>query len=148
MSFEFTAIEFWHWWVLAALLIAIEVVAPSTVLLWPGISAAVVGLVLLLMPELGWEMQVLAFAVLSIASLAVWRVFLRPAPGPDPASSLNRRGASYVGRRFTIEEPIVDGHGRLTVDDTTWRIEGEDMEAGAHVTVVALDGAVFKVERA
>ena len=33
------SIEFWHWWVLAALLIAVEVFAPTTVFLWTGISA-------------------------------------------------------------------------------------------------------------
>ena len=33
-------IEFWHWWVLAALLVVIEVFAPSTVFLWPGVAAS------------------------------------------------------------------------------------------------------------
>ena len=48
-------IEFWHWWVLAALLIAIEVLAPSAVFLWPGVAAAIVGLVLLAASDIGWQ---------------------------------------------------------------------------------------------
>jgi len=36
-------IEFWQWWVLAALLMAIEVFAPTTLFLWTGIAAAAVG---------------------------------------------------------------------------------------------------------
>jgi hypothetical protein len=33
---------------------------------------------------------------------------------------LNRRGEQYVGRTFTLEEPIVNGHGKIRVDDSTW----------------------------
>ena len=47
-------IEFWHWWVLAALLMAIEVFAPTTVFLWTGISAATVGFVVLAADGIGW----------------------------------------------------------------------------------------------
>ena len=57
-------IEFWHWWVLAALLMAVEVFAPTTLFLWTGISAAAVGIVVLFARGIGWEVQVLLFAVL------------------------------------------------------------------------------------
>ena len=70
-------LEFWHWWVLAAVLIALEVLAPSTVLLWPGIAAAIVGVVLLISPDVGWQGQVLLFAVLAVVSLGVWMGLLR-----------------------------------------------------------------------
>ena len=62
-------IEFWHWWVLAVALVTLEMLAPSTVLLWPGISAAIVGIILLIAPSLDWEFQVLIFAVLSVGAL-------------------------------------------------------------------------------
>lgn len=62
--------------------------------------------------------------------------------------ALNRRGEQYIGRVFTLTEPIVNGVGKVKVDDTTWKVNGDDMEAGAKVRVVAIDGTVFKVEAA
>ncbi|HEY1153047.1 MAG TPA: NfeD family protein, partial [Pseudolabrys sp.] len=63
------------------------------------------------------------------------------------APTLNRRGASYVGRQFTLAEPIVNGVGRLRVDDSQWRISGIDAPAGVTVRVVRADGATLHVER-
>ncbi len=141
-------LEFWHWWVLAAVLIVLEVLAPSTVLLWPGIAAAIVGVVLLISPDVGWQAQVLVFAVLSVVSLGVWMGLLRSRFVDSAETKLNRRGVEYIGRESVLAEPIVNGTGRLNIDDTTWRVAGEDLDAGSRVRVVEMDGAVLKVERA
>ncbi|MFQ6018211.1 MAG: NfeD family protein [Kiloniellaceae bacterium] len=140
-------VEFWHWWVLAALLMAVEVFAPTTLFLWTGISAAAVGLVVLADAGVGWEFQVLLFAVLSVVSVVAWRHYarLRPVRSEDPW--LNRRAEQYIGRQFTLEEPIVNGRGKVRVDDTTWKIEGEDLAAGNRVKVVGVDGVILKVEQ-
>jgi len=146
---SFEQIEFWNWWVVAVFLIGIEIFAPGAVFLWMGISAGIVGFVLMLFPEMTWQIQLLIFAVLSLLSILVWRYFLRDRfPAPLPKRVLNRRGASYVGRTFTLKDPIVDGNGLLHVDDSRWKVEGEDLPAGTKVKVVAIDGTVLKVERA
>lgn len=146
---SFEQIEFWNWWVVAVFLVGIEVFAPGAVFLWMGISAAIVGFVLLAFPETGWQIQLLIFAVISVVSIYVWRYVLRDRfPAKVPGRILNRRGASYVGRTFTLKEPIVDGTGLLHVDDSRWKVEGEDLPAGTKVKVVAIDGTVLKVERA
>jgi membrane protein implicated in regulation of membrane protease activity len=31
---------------------------------------------------------------------------------------------------FTLVQLIINGTGKLVVDDTTWKIEGEDLPAG------------------
>ncbi|WP_193367303.1 NfeD family protein [Pelagibius marinus] len=146
---SFEQIEFWNWWVVAVFLIGIEIFAPGAVFLWMGIAAGIVGFVLMLFPEMTWQIQLLIFAVLSLTSILVWRFFLRDRfPAPVPKRLLNRRGASYVGRTFTLKEPIVDGTGLLHVDDSRWKVEGEDLPAGTKVKVTAIDGTVLKVERA
>lgn len=146
---SFSEIEFWNWWVIAVFLIGIEIFAPGAVFLWMGIAAAVVGFVLLAFPETGWHVQLLVFAGVSLVSILVSRYFLRDRfPKPDKERVLNRRGAHYIGRTFTLVEPIVDGKGLLHVDDSRWKVEGEDLPAGAKVTVVGIDGTVLKVERA
>jgi membrane protein implicated in regulation of membrane protease activity len=35
----------------------------------------------------------------------------------------------------------------LHVDDTTWRIVGDDMPSGQNITVVGVDGVLLKVEK-
>ena len=51
-----------------------------------------------------------------------------------------------MGRTFTLDEPIVNGLGKVRVDDSTWKISGEDCAAGSKVRVVDVDGVVFRVE--
>jgi len=145
----FGQIVFWHWWVLAVLLIAIEVFAPSTVLLWPGIAAGIVGLTMLVFGDaMLWQYQVLLFAVLSVVSLVAWRNYARKHAKPDEETTLNRRGEQYVGRVLTLDSAIVNGQGRATVDDTHWLVSGDDMPAGTRVRVVGVNATTLKVEPA
>ncbi len=139
-------LEFWHWWVLAAGLIVLEMIMPSTVRLWPGIAAGIVGFVLLASPDMDWQVQVLLFAVLSVISLSLWLGMLRSRFVHSEETNLNRRGTEYIGREYLLEEAIVNRTGQLNIDDTNWRVAGEDVEAGKRVRVVAMDGAVLKVD--
>jgi len=141
-------IDFWHWWILAALLLALEVFAPTTLFLWTGVSAAVVGAILYFAEGLSWQVQFVLFALLSVASVFAGRLYARLHAPADAGSTLNRRGAQYIDRVFTLEGAIVNGIGQLRVDDTNWKIEGDDCESGARVRVTQLDGAVLKVEKA
>jgi hypothetical protein len=141
-------IEFWHWWVAAVVLIVIEALAPGAIFLWLGVSAAVVGVVLLLAPDLAWEYQVLIFAVLSVALVIGWRVYHRGHPTETDLPTLNRRGEQYIGRKLTLDVAIVNNVGKVKLDDTNWKIEGDDLPAGARIEVVGVDGVVLKVEAA
>jgi len=144
--FDLTELVFWHWWVLAAALVGLEMIMPTTVLLWPGLAAAVTGLVLLLAPGLEWQAQIFVFAILAVISVAMARVYYRLRPQETAVSGLNRRAERYINQQFTLREPIVGGEGTLLVDDTTWRITGEDMDAGVRVRVTSVDGDVLQVE--
>ncbi len=139
-------VVFWHWLVLGVLLVILEVFSPAAFFLWMGIAAGVVGLLLWLVPGLGWEFQLLVFAVLSVATIALWRLHLSRHPTPTDQPRLNRRGEQYVGRVFTLDEPIVNGQGKIRVDDSTWKIEGVDCEPGTRVEVTGVDGVVLQVE--
>ena len=141
-----TNLDYWQWWVGAVIFIVLEILIPGAFLLWLGISAAVVGALLLLFPGMGWEAQFLVFAVLSVASIVAWRAYQKKHPSESDQPALNRRGQQYVGRVFTLEEPIVNGLGKIKVDDTTWKIEGNDSGAGSKVEVVGVDGVVLKVQ--
>ena len=136
------------WWILALLLFAGEVLAPGFFLLWIGIAAAVMGLVMLAFPGLGILAQAVLFAVLAFASCMVWWRWLRPRLGrnDDPAAqNLSRRGAQMIGRRYVLVEPIVNGRGKARVGDTQWLVEGPDMPRGVEVEVEGVEGSTLKV---
>ena len=138
-------IVFWHWWVAGIVFVVIEVFAPGAVFLWLGVSAGIVGLLLLVLPETTWQIQMLIFAALSVVSIVGWRRVQKANPPETDQPALNRRGQQYVGRTLTLDTPIINGQGKIRVDDTTWKIEGEDTPAGARVEVVGVDGVVLKV---
>lgn len=136
---------YWHWWVAALLLLILEAFAPGAVFLWMGVSAAVVGLLMLLVPTLMVTTQLIVFGLLALAAFFAWRRW-RPQNVASDQPTLNRRGESYVGRHFTLNAAIVDGVGELRVDDTSWRVVGPDLPSGSHVRVVGTEGATLKVE--
>ena len=141
-------IEFWYWWVLAFGLLAVELtLVGSFFLLAISVAAAVVGVIAWVAPNMGWEVQFSYFAGLSLVAILLWWKF-RPAKskGPDAADSLNRRGTHYVGRIFTLDDPITNGVGKLRVDDTQWRATGNDAPSGTRVKVLRVDGATLIVE--
>lgn len=136
----------WHWWILALILLVLEVFVPGTFFLWMAISALFTGLLALVLP-IGWEVQFLLFAILAVVSVTLGRAYLKRRPIETDRPNLNRRGAQYVGRTFTLSEPIVHGYGKIRVDDSTWKIEGADCPAGSQVKVVGADGVVLKIEQ-
>ena len=139
-------IEFWHWWVAAVALIIVEALVPGAVFLWLGVSAGVVGAILLAAPGLSWEIQVMIFAVLSVGSVFGWRVYQKSHPTETDLPTLNRRGEQYIGRIITLDKAIVNRVGKVRLDDTSWKVEGGDLPAGTTVKVVGVDGVVLKVE--
>jgi membrane protein implicated in regulation of membrane protease activity len=52
----------------------------------------------------------------------------------------------YVGRSFTLNQPIVNGRGKLTIEDTMWEIEGPDLAAGTRIKVTAVKDMTLVVE--
>lgn len=141
-------IEFWHWWIAAVLLGALETVATVGVFLWLGADAGVVGTVLLVYPEMPWQQQFLLFAMLAIGTLVGVRLLARRSEAEAEPVLLNRRAEQYIGTFHTLETAIINGRGRAMVGDTSWAVEGPDLPAGAKVKVVGVDGVLLLVEEA
>lgn len=140
-------LNYWMWFVVAVVLVVVEVLSPVAYFLWLGIAAAIVGSMVWLFPTIPILQQFLLFAVLAIAAVTLVKVYFRKHKIATDQPGLNRRGAQYVGRVFTLEAPIVNGIGKLRVDDTTWKIQGTDLPAGSHVKVVGVDNTILRVEQ-
>lgn len=141
-------IIYWHWLILAVALIILEILMPGAYFLWMGISAVVVGAALFIFPTMPLLVQVLIFAVLSVFAVKTYKSYRKKNPLVTDEPALNRRGEKYIGQSFTLRDPIVNGVGKITVDDSTWKITGMDIDAGETVRVVAVEGSTLIVEGA
>jgi hypothetical protein len=148
METLFPFLGHWAWWVAAGVLLVLELLSPGIFFIWLGIAAALTGLIDTVV-DMPWQAELLVFAALSVVAVLAGRRFYR-GPGTEPEDNpfLNRRQQGYVGRTFTLKQPIVDGRGKLTIEDTLWEIEGKDMPAGTHVRVISASGMTLKVEAA
>jgi membrane protein implicated in regulation of membrane protease activity len=137
--------SYWQWWVLAGVLLIVEVLAPGTFFLWLAVSAAAVGLLVWLLPATSVEAAWALFAVLGVVSVVMVLKF-RKRPREDAATKLNKRGQEYIGRTFELTEAIHNGKGKLKIGDTLWTVYGPDLAAGTRVEVVAVDRGDLRVE--
>ncbi|KRE85419.1 hypothetical protein ASG75_07440 [Rhodanobacter sp. Soil772] len=138
------------WWILALLLIAGELLLPGYFLLWIGLGAAAMGVVLWADPTLGLLVQAVLFGLLAFASCVGYARWLRPrlerrVPGDE---RLNRRAEQLIGQRYELIEPIVNGRGKARVGDGQWLVSGPDLPLGTTVEVVAVEGTTLQVRAA
>ncbi|MDQ3558886.1 MAG: NfeD family protein [Pseudomonadota bacterium] len=137
----------WSWWVLGLILLGVEIVAPGFFFLWFGIAAMLIGVSALLI-DWPWQLQVLGFLALSVVAALAGRRFVG---NPDVETAdplLNLRAGRLEGRTFVLTEPIVEGSGRVRIDDSVWQVRGPNAPAGSRVVVTGADGTVLKVESA
>lgn len=137
-------LHYWHWWVIAVVLVILELtVSGAFFFLWIATAAALTGLVALI-PGITWQWQLFVFALLAVVSVFLWKRY-KPKDEPSDQPALNKRGHQYIGRHFTLDHPIVNGIGKLTVADTIWRIVGDDLPAGTKITVISVEGTSLRV---
>jgi inner membrane protein len=137
-------LQWWHWWILGAVLAAVETLLPGVLAVWFGAAALVVGALLLVVP-IPWQLQLVLFAALGVVALLLWRRFRHPEAPETEQPALNQRGQRYVGQTFTLVEPIEGGSGKIQAGDTVWLVQGSDAPAGAKVRVTGVNGTVLKV---
>lgn len=135
----------WAWFVIGLILLALELVLPGGWFLWLGAGGIVTGL-LAFIPGVTWPWQVTIFGVLALAIVTGWTMISRGRKPRSDRPLLNRRAESYVGHEGELDEPIVDGYGRLRLGDSVWRIAGPDLAAGQRVRVTGAQGPVLTVE--
>jgi membrane protein implicated in regulation of membrane protease activity len=138
-------LQWWHWWIVAAALAALETFIPGAIAIWFAAAAVVVGAVLLVVP-VPWQLQLVAFGVLGLIAIFLWRRYQPQVNEHSDPLTLNRRGVQYVGQEFTLVEPLQGGSGKIRVGDTVWLVQGVDAPGGARVRVVGVSGAMLKVE--
>ena len=137
----------WNWFIVAVVLFLLETVVPGVHLVWFGMAAVIVG-ILGLAVDIGWEWQLITFAIISCITVFFVRRFAGPEMAVSDEPGLNVRADQYVGRVVMVEEAIADGRGKVRVGDTLWPAQGLDAPQGARVKITGAQGTVLLVENA
>jgi len=135
-----------YWLTFAFVLIIMElIVGASFMLLWLGLSAAMVGVMIAIFPILIWPYTIVLFTVFACTSIVCGKLFNKYFKRRAGVSGLNQRTEKYVGQVFVLIEPIANGRGKIKIGDSTWIVTGPDSPEGTPVRVIGAIGVILQV---
>ncbi len=145
------AMTFWHWVILGASLLILELVTGGTTfLLWPAAASFVVGL-LNLGGFMNWQADLVVFTLTTAVLIWVGQVYIRPRMKGGDKEHLNQRGSRMIGQVAEVTVDFVNGRGRVNIDDTRWNAISSDqsnLAKGEKVIVEQVEGATVIVRPA
>ncbi len=145
-------IEWWYWAVGGLLLIMLELVIPSFFVIWFGLGALLVGGVLLVAGELSLAVQLLIWALASLAMVVVWFRVFRPSRHRTLIGTAAGEVIGEVGLLVGQVEPFQRGKVRFQrpiLGAEEWAcVADQTISAGERVRLVSVEGSYLKVVKA
>lgn len=147
---DYITSHLWLVWTLACVLALILEMSTGTFYLLCFAVGAAVSIVFSLLAVPLW-LQVLIFAVASIASILLVRPMLMKRIHPEKYSRVSNADA-LIGREGTVIEPITaSSPGYVKIDGDEWKAIGKDgatFQKGDRVTVVHRESIIVTVRQA
>ncbi len=138
-------ILYWHWIVFGIILVLSEIFVATFFVLWFGVAAIVVGLLMLLIPTMPFAAQSVLWAIVSTALTVVWFKWLKPIAPDKTKAGLSREALlGQIGQ--VIKVPIDGNRGTVrfpapVLGNDEWVILSNDiLHIGDRVTVQELSG--------
>lgn len=142
-------VEWWHWVVLGLCLSIAELAVPAFFIVWFGIGAIGVGLLLLIAPDLALSSQLLVWATVSSILVGVWFRYLRPAT----VTAVGTSAANVTGEvGVLVSDLCPNSRGQVRfqkpiLGSDVWECYADHhLKAGDRVRIVAVEGNFIKVE--
>ena len=144
--------EWWHWAVLGIGLIIAELAVPAFFIVWFGLGALLVSVVVLVVPSLGLTAQLLTWTVASVAMVVIWFRIFKPGMHKTRIGMSDSNIVGEVGMLTRDVEPYQKGQVRFQkplVGSESWEcISDETIRAGERVKVLGIEGSFLKVGKA
>jgi membrane protein implicated in regulation of membrane protease activity len=142
----------WHWIVLGIALVLLELAVPAFFLVWFGAAALIVGIVLLAVPALGFEWQILVWVAFSLALVWLWFKVFKPGFFKTRAGMSRGAVVGEIGLVTRDIRPFEKGQIRFqkpVQGSETWEaLAEEEIRTGERVRVLDVEGNTLKVARA
>lgn len=143
--------EWWHWAVTGIVLILAELAVPAFVLVWFGLGALVLALVVAV-TSIGLTAQLAVWLALSLVMIVLWFRVFRPERYKTRVGMSEPQMIGEIGLLVHDVAPFGRGEVRfqkpLLGTDTWPCIADEEIRAGERVRVLAVEGSLLKVGRA
>lgn len=143
--------EWWHWAVLGIGLIIAELAVPAFFIVWFGLGALLVSVVVLVAPSLGLTAQLLTWTVASVAMVVIWFRIFKPGMHKTRIGMSDSNIVGEVGMLIRDVEPFQKGQVRFQkplVGSEVWDcIADEPIKSGERVKVLGIEGSFLKVGR-
>jgi len=139
----------WHWVVLGIVVMLLELAVPAFFLVWFGLGALIVGVVLLAVPALSSAWQVLLWIVCSLVFIWLWFKVFKPGLYKTRAGMSKGAVIGEIGLVIRDIRPFEKGQIRFqkpVLGDEVWEsIADEEIKAGERVKVLEVEGNILKV---
>ena len=142
--------EYYYWFIAALILSLIEILTPGFVILWFGVSAAIVGLLDLLGIH-DTLIQVIIFVSLSLLMVILSRTFFKKTFTKSPGENYKTNVDVLVGKNAKVTQEIDNskGTGRIEVDGQDWAARSDDgitIPVGTNVSITRFEGVKLFVK--
>ncbi|MEZ8824875.1 NfeD family protein [Vibrio amylolyticus] len=143
----FESINHWHWLAFGLALLAIELLGTAGYFLWLGLSALMVGIILLALP-MSWQLQWVCFGVFSLITTWLWwRRQLTSDAKSDQKRVLNQKEKQLIGQTIIVEEDLPKGSCRIKLGDTTWKaVTSTPIQRNSSVIITDVQGIELIIE--
>lgn len=144
--------EWWQWAIVGIALILSELAVPVFVLIWFGLGALLVALLVALFPAVGLTAQLGCWLALSLLLILLWFRIFRPGAHKTRIGMSDDYVVGEVGLLTYPVAPFEKGKLRFQkpiLGSESWDcIADEAIAAGERVRVVGIEGSLIKVRRA
>ena len=144
----FSAWSVWHWLILGFALLIAEILLPGVFLLWWGLAALIIAGLNQCFPALSLTTLVITYAILATILSLIWWKYQHKKDNQDQSSThLNQRDHAMIGKIGHVEEINVNRIGRGRFGDTTWRIQGDNIQLHDTIEVIGVEGITLFVRK-
>ena len=145
-------LQWWHWAVAGLVLILTELAIPAFVLIWFGLGALLVAVILAMFPSIGLTAQLFAWLIVSLILVAAWFKFFKPGFHKTEVGTSHANTAGEIGLLTRDVAPFEKGEVRfqkpLLGSDVWPCIADEALASGSRVKVLSVEGSILKVGKA
>ena len=136
----------WLWFGVATLLLLAEALWGGFRFLGASLGGALIGALVHFYPHVHFQVQLLFFLVLAVGFILLADSYIKGRTSRIAELEALVKDKAWVGREIKLVNPIVNGHGVISLEDVQWRVEGEDCQAGQMVRIVDMTRGLLKVE--
>lgn len=145
-------VEWWYWVVAGMAFLLCELAVPLFVLVWFGLSAIAVGILLGVLPSISLTAQLGLWLILSIVLVACWFRVFKPNQHKTRVGMADNHVIGEVGLLTHAVAPFQKGQVRFQkplLGSEIWTcISDQEIAAGERVRIVQVEGSLLTITKA